>query len=269
MEAMLPPFSLVATPFLVHEDQRLLIAWKPAGLHTVPGEGGDSLVDWVFSRSPEAAGAAVSAEMDPGRALARNPAEGGLVHRLDRLTSGLVLFAKDPACLAFLLAEQAAGRIEKEYRLAASPSEAGLPGSRPERGRAEGSIVSSRFRPFGPRGARVACVDPGTEPGRGRTSRAAASGTVYVSEILGEDGAAAAAGSALDPRARGYRVRIRKGFRHQIRAHFAWLGMPLLGDGLYGGQEAPRLFLEAVVLSFREPDGGVRRVDLDDVAFGA
>jgi 23S rRNA pseudouridine1911/1915/1917 synthase len=70
-------------------------------------------------------------------------------------------------------------------------------------------------------------------------------------------------------------VRIRRGFRHQIRCHLAWLGYPILGDPLYGLQtaeidrtsgecqtpllEAPLLALQAQGLCFRDPASGENR----------
>jgi 23S rRNA-/tRNA-specific pseudouridylate synthase len=56
---------------------------------------------------------------------------------------------------------------------------------------------------------------------------------------------------------------IRRGFRHQIRAQLAWLGLPLVGDALYGGLAFPRLCLHAEALTFPHPaDGSVVHVDI-------
>jgi 23S rRNA pseudouridine1911/1915/1917 synthase len=51
-------------------------------------------------------------------------------------------------------------------------------------------------------------------------------------------------------------VSIARGFRHQIRAHFAWLGLPLIGDRLYGGRESPLLRLVASRIEFKHPATG-------------
>jgi len=50
-------------------------------------------------------------------------------------------------------------------------------------------------------------------------------------------------------------VEIQKGFRHQIRAHSAWIGLPILGDLLYGEQDSNRLWLEAFSVCLPQHDG--------------
>ena len=50
---------------------------------------------------------------------------------------------------------------------------------------------------------------------------------------------------------------IRKGFRHQIRAPLAWVGLPILGDSLYEGPPAPRLYLESRSFGFKGTEGDV------------
>ena len=52
------------------------------------------------------------------------------------------------------------------------------------------------------------------------------------------------------------RVALARGFRHQIRAQLAWIGLPIMGDPLYGGAEDDRLRLYAVALSFVHPATG-------------
>jgi 23S rRNA-/tRNA-specific pseudouridylate synthase len=60
---------------------------------------------------------------------------------------------------------------------------------------------------------------------------------------------------------RYFRLQLRRGFRHQIRCHLAWLGFPILNDRLYGGQELKEvgegtLALSARAFSFRDPESG-------------
>jgi hypothetical protein len=61
---------------------------------------------------------------------------------------------------------------------------------------------------------------------------------------------------------------IRKGFRHQIRAHCAWCGLPILGDRLYGGAISQRLWLEAFRVRWEKPDREVLEWDLDTLMAG-
>lgn len=266
-------FSDGPEPRIIYSDDEILVVHKPQRLHTAPlpaAPGGPDLVSWVFERFPRAASVA-------------GP-EGGLIHRLDFETSGLVLFALTPEALGALRAGQEADAIRKEYLLRASPSRplAGLPGSRPERGRPRGigagawdsallaggpegaaamarlveeasargepPEILSRFRTYGPGAARVACIGEGEEGPRGRHRRGSPE-RLYRTELL----SARSLAQGLAGPGRGgdeveCRVSITRGFRHQIRAHFAWLGLPLLGDVAYGGPSGDRLYLKACAI---------------------
>jgi 23S rRNA pseudouridine1911/1915/1917 synthase len=268
-------FSAAAEPRIVYSDDDFLVVHKPARLHTAPlSSGGPDLASWVFERFPKAAAF-------PGP-------EGGLIHRLDFETSGLVLFALTDEAFKALQTEQAADSIRKDYLLRVSPSVplAGLSGSRPERGRpwgieaeawdkallaaSEGSPeggaaivglieaaaawpeIRCRFRTFGPGAARVACIGEGEDAPRGRHRRGSPE-RLYRSEVR-----SARACSELEQGELEFSVSITRGFRHQIRAHFAWLGLPLCGDATYGGLPADRLYLQASGIEFDSPRTGKR-----------
>ena len=285
------PFASLAEPFVVAADDSLVAACKPPRLHSSRGTSGEPcLADWVFERFPDAAPRGGAAIPDAGRAEsalaeaaeARFAREGGILHRLDYETSGLVLFARSPAALAFLLKEQEEGRLLKDYLLVAGAGGGGLPGSRPllgsplgcpawagrpselesllgEARRGGTARVESRFRPYGPGAARAARPAPRAAPGRragGSPERSYATlilgGRALDEEALAGLGLPGEAGPSFFEA----EARISQGFRHQIRAHFAWLGFPLAGDALYGGQPAPRLCLHARRLEFAHPGTG-------------
>ncbi len=270
-------FEIDAEPSLVVADESIIVVRKPWRMHTAPlprpegrAEGSrTSLCDWVFDRFPDAAAASAGSDR-------RLPGEGGLIHRLDFETSGLVLFARSPASLAFLIAEQDRGGISKEYLARCGATESFSPeGSRPPRvapsgipgpgwsralSRALGgealevaalidhfgalgafALIEGRFRPFGPGARRVACLAAGFEGRSGATKE------LYSTALAG----ALAVGGELE-----LRVRLASGFRHQVRAHLAWIGFPILGDALYGDREAGRLHLHAARLEFRHPRDG-------------
>jgi 23S rRNA pseudouridine1911/1915/1917 synthase len=157
--------------------------------------------------------------------VARRPAvhgvgEGGLrsgvAHRLDVDTSGVVLFATDEPTWQRLRAAFREHRVEKVYRALVRGHPAGAGEARP-------ALVVARHRP-----AYVRTVDPGT-PGARRTSLA------WRVLARGRDA------SLVE-------VRPRTGFLHQIRATFASLGHPLLGDLTYAPDDAsgaPRHLLHA------------------------
>lgn len=154
-----------------------------------------------------------------------------VVHRIDRETSGVVLFAKDSEAHRFLCGAFERRLVKKEY-LAAVVGEPA-----PQAG-----VLDRPLREFG--SGRVA-PDPKGKPCR----------TEY--ETVGRW-----AGGAL------LSVRPVTGRRHQIRAHLTDIGHPILGDPLYGPPPrpiggAPRLFLHARKIVFPHPDGGERTVSAE------
>ncbi|MFA5138806.1 MAG: RluA family pseudouridine synthase [Elusimicrobiota bacterium] len=163
---------------ILHEDARLIIVDKPSGQPVIPGRGvepGSSLVEQV-SRHLEA--------------------KAFVVHRIDRETSGIVLFAKDAAahrdiCLLF-----EAGRVEKTYQ----------------------ALVLGAVSADG-------CVDkPLREFGSGRMG-VAENGKPYKTVYKVLERLRGASLLTVEPRT---------GRRHQIRAHLYSIGHPVLGDKLYG-----------------------------------
>lgn len=218
------PLSVLA------ESPRWLVADKPAGVATHPlrpGEGG-TLAGAVVSRYPECALAAAE------------PREGGAVHRLDRETSGCVLFARDREAWELLRRRFARREVEKTYLALV----AGTVGA--------GGVCSV---PLAQRGGRSVPVPD--ETAAGRLARRA--GRPRPAETRFEPERRFAGWTLL-------RVRIVTGVMHQIRAHLAWLGHPVAGDVLYGGAAAAvaglsRHFLHAAGLAFERPEGGRVQVE--------
>ena len=223
-------------PYILAETDDFAVVFKPPRMHCAPldaGEG-DTLLDWYA--------AIFAGVMEP---RGRKKVEGGLMHRLDFETNGLVLFAKNQGSLDCLLAQQIGGGFVKEYSAVcrrAGPAGPSFPQAPGFDGRA-GFVVESLFRPFGP-GRRQVRPVPGEN-----------AGDLYRTEIVGV--------SDPGPGPVGFAVRLRRGFRHQVRCHLAWIGFPILNDPLYGaptdpgdGGKAGFLALRANVLSFRDPGDG-------------
>ncbi|HUJ24692.1 MAG TPA: RluA family pseudouridine synthase [Myxococcales bacterium] len=205
---------------IVHADQHLIVADKPAGMpsHPLkPGEKGTA-ANALVGRFPELAHVGPS------------PREGGLVHRLDTDTSGLLLAARTEAAHAMLRAQFAARTVDKGYlALVAGELQAG------------GEIALPLLH------------DP-RDPSR----MLPASDPDYAAE----HGARPAQTTFVPIERRGgftlLEVQIATGVMHQIRAHLAFIGHPLAGDTLYGGPLLPGLqrhFLHAARLGFGHPDG--------------
>jgi 23S rRNA pseudouridine1911/1915/1917 synthase len=197
-------------PHIAGETLSYAAVYKPPLMHTAPlreGEGG-TLLHWFGSLFPSAL------EIE-----GRKRIEGGLLFRLDFQTEGLVLIAKNRPAFNALLLQQEEGRIVKEYGAASLPRGRLLPGFPPPP--PPGNRIESRFRPYGKgRKAVRPVAAEGNPPG----------GTLYITEILERE----ARGGLIR-----MTLRIRKGFRHQIRCHLAWTGSPILGDTLYGAEETP------------------------------
>jgi 23S rRNA pseudouridine1911/1915/1917 synthase len=266
-------FVATAEPFIAGESGRFLAVFKPAGMHSTPiaRDGSvaaakapqSSLLTWLLAQRPEYAAAFADPDLDR-----RAAAECGMLSRLDRETSGLILFAKTPETLEEALSLQAARRIKKSYRLIAAPafSSGGLPGSRPALSRdprierffspARGSTIDALaiecyFRPYGEGRATVACLDPDAAGAFRKERSSERYSTTFrrldepVLEALAER-----------PDCLVLEAEIFSGFRHQIRAHLAWTGHPILGDERYGGAMAPRLFLEACRIEIEAGSAG-------------
>lgn len=177
---------------VLYEDDDVLAVDKPWGItaQPTPGRVGDSLLDL---------------------ASAYLKREAGLVHRLDRETSGVTVFGKHPEATSALAAAFREGRAKKEY-LAMTAT--GLPDS--------GTIALPLSK------------DP-SRPGRWRASdRANGLDAITQFQKLDDDGRRALV--ALFPKT---------GRTHQLRAHLTGIGFPIVGDRLYGGPPGPRCLLHA------------------------
>ena len=196
---------------VVHEDSHLLVVDKPAGLVVHPGAGrpGGTLVNALLRHVRDLS--AVGGVLRPG-----------IVHRLDRGTSGLLVVAKDDQTHRSLVRQFAGRSVVKEYLALVH----GVPRAR------SGEITTPIGR------------DPvhrkrmSTRAPRGREART----SWRIEESF--DGA-----SLL-------RVRIHTGRTHQIRVHLASIGHPVAGDVTYGGTRVPsarRVEARAALSSLERP----------------
>ncbi len=203
---------------VLHEDDAVVIVDKPAGLLTVPTEAREK--DTLWSRV-----LFYLQHRYGGRPY------GGIVHRLDKDTSGAVVFARNRAALHFLQARFREHAIEREYV-------AIVAGNPPDQGVYDADLVRTA-------GLRRSVARPGEEGRRAVT---------HYRTLERLPGASLVA------------ARLETGRTHQIRLHFAAAGHPVLGDRVYGSRDAesemPRQMLHARTLGFSHPVTG-RRVSAE------
>jgi 23S rRNA pseudouridine1911/1915/1917 synthase len=203
-------------PFEVaFEDEHLLVVDKPAGVvvHPAPGHAAGTLAQALATR---------------GAAGGSEPWRPGIVHRLDRDTSGLLVVAKTEEAYAALAKQLKAREVRREYLalVAGHPdSESGTIDAPIGRDRARRTVVSTRSdRP-----------------------RAAITRFQVIERL---------------PATALLRVRLETGRTHQIRAHLAAIDHPVCGDPQYGGRACgkaiglTRQFLHAEKLMFSHPRSG-------------
>jgi 23S rRNA pseudouridine1911/1915/1917 synthase len=216
-------------PRIIRESSFYIVVDKPHNMHTAPlsAETDGTLFGWCARIYPEITAV-----------RGRKSVEGGLLHRLDYETAGLVLIARTQAAYGFFAAAQDAGLFIKDYTAVtrAGPPDMltvwytkAVPVS-------ASHVVSSGFRHYGP-GRKL--VKPELAAGQ------IPAGKRYDTQIL-------------EIKERGvnteFHIRLARGFRHQIRAHLAWTGYPILNDACYGGVDTGGpLGLTAWRLAFPDP----------------
>ena len=180
------------------ERADLVVAYKPAGQPTAPIQAGElgTLANSLLGRYPEMAG------------VGYGPREPGIIHRLDTHTSGLVLAARTPKTFDVLSRALREGTLHKEYLLICALA-----------GLVESGIIDIPIGTEGKQSRRVvACIRPEEmrrcNPKSARTSYRILESHGRWALVLAE---------------------APKAVRHQLRAHFAAIDHPLVGDALYGG----------------------------------
>ena len=236
---------------VLYEDAEVLVINKPAGMVVHPGAGvrGGTVANAILSYAPEAA--------DAGD----DPKRPGIVHRLDKETSGVLLIARTDAALQALQAQFQTRTIEKTY-LALCVGDVMPPA---------GLIDKPIGRDPGHR-QRMAVVASGrsAQTEYTVTQRWKVADADGVAEaVLGTLGRVSTTGAErkAKPMPMAYalvRARPRTGRTHQLRVHLASLGYPIVGDETYGATRrdplskklAPRQLLHASELRFALPSTG-------------
>jgi 23S rRNA pseudouridine1911/1915/1917 synthase len=221
----LQPASIPLT--VLYEDEHLAVIDKPAGLvvHPAPGHWNDTLVNALVARGTTLSG---GAEGRPG-----------IVHRLDRETSGLMVIAKTDLAHRRLGAAIAARKVRRQYaalvwgHLRQTPTVIDAPLARHPQDRKRMTVIAT---------------------GRPARTDAAVIAKFEVADLV--------------------RLDLHSGRTHQIRVHMEHIGHPVVGDPVYAGggsrritgprkraaealeRVTPRQALHAAVLAFRHPASG-------------
>lgn len=215
---------------IIFEDEHLLVLVKPAGLHStqLPTGGGASLADELLRAIPKL------------KEVSDKPEDAGLIQRLDEQTRGLIVAAKTKVAWYSLRESLQAGKLTKAYRVL-------LEGELTKTQKVE-TLLGGKGR----RSAKVSVYPISSKKPRCLPAHSEISSLHYF------EAQNATLAIVKAPTAR----------RHQVRAHCASIGHPLVGDSLYGSvQQLAALFpelakqhqvfyLDAFELEFRHPETG-------------
>ena len=203
---------------VVHEDEHIIVVDKPPGMvvHPAPGNWSGTLVNALLGRGALASG---SGEERPG-----------IVHRIDKETSGLLLVARTESAHRALSSAIAARRVQRRY--------AAMAWGHVEKD----EVVVEKPLARDPRDRRRMAVV--------KTGKAAKTTLIRLARF-----------DAVDL----LRAHLHTGRTHQIRVHLASIGHPVIGDDTYGGGGGRKVvalppkrhFLHAAWLRFRHPVTGV------------
>src|SRR5437762_9123063 len=208
---------LVSVPCVIFEDDHLLAVNKPAGLntHAPAPHAGEGIYDWLRHREPRWARLSI-------------------IHRLDKETSGVIVFSKTELANRSLTEQFSRGSVRKKYLLLTD---------RPVR-RKELAVKSALVRAGQKYVARPTHVGGEQAETCFHVVRSSSDGALIEAEPL-------------------------TGKTHQIRVHAAASGFPILGDTLYGGAPAARVHLHAQELTLRHPATGGEMTLTASVDFSA
>ena len=194
-------FLVKLPPCVLFEDEHLLVVEKPAGLntHSPSPTAGEGLYEWLKNREPRWANLAI-------------------IHRLDKVTSGVMVFGKTGLANRSLTEQFTERLVEKRYRFLTTK----IPSKK------QFTVCSKLGR-------------------QGEKYGVSAAGELAETEFtyLGRHG-----------EFHSFEAKPRTGRTHQIRAHAEEAGIPILGDALYGGEKFGRVCLHARELGFKHPATG-------------
>jgi 23S rRNA pseudouridine1911/1915/1917 synthase len=227
-------------PRVIFQDDQVIVLNKPAGwvVNRVDSAGGPVLQDWIENQFPDITASPGSA----GTFRTRS----GIVHRLDKETSGVLLVAKTPAAFANLTQQFAVRSVKKQYLTL-------VHGRMDQQGTIEAPVGRlpwnrERFGVFG----------------EGKNARTGYKVRLFYNDPVIKDSSRDKYKGVLS----FVEVYPESGRTHQIRVHFKSIGNPIVADEFYAGRKiaredrtwCPRLFLHAFRIEFTHPTAGSRPI---------
>jgi 23S rRNA pseudouridine1911/1915/1917 synthase len=221
-------------PEIVFENDDVIVINKPVGLmvHADGHHDGETVVDWFLKRCPKAAGVGEVAQAQDGTALERS----GVVHRLDRDTSGVMILAKNQDAFSFLKTQFQDRLVKKEYR----------------------ALV------YGPVREQWGTINKaiGRSPSDPRKRLAGGNAKGHMREAV-TDWECIGSGRYQEEHFSYMKLLPKTGRTHQLRVHLKAICRPIVGDTLYAESEMgrsnnlqlERMALHAHRLQLVLPDG--------------
>jgi 23S rRNA pseudouridine1911/1915/1917 synthase len=231
-------------PQILFEDDDLVVINKPKGLTVHVGAGTDfseTLVAWLMSTGRLPLGKEALVSFGEQALEAGRP---GIVHRLDKPTSGALLICKNPAHVQALGEQFASKEARRKYWAWVSP-----------KFDINSEIAQVKVRDLHTEGAKILLKTAGAEWGDLVAPMARDPGHRTRFAVL-KEGKRSHTRFRLVETVKNFSwldIELLTGRTHQIRVHLSFLGHPIVGDDLYGGYGSPALRLHAYQLRFRHP----------------
>jgi|GEM_PF-231766 len=231
-------------PRILHDDTDCLVVDKPTDLTVHAGSGVSmerTLAGWLLS----------SGQIDPAAGEFLQEERPGIVHRLDRGTSGLMVVAKNARSLERLSKQFADRTAERFYWAVVDGRPSELFSKRPSR--------LDRLLHKNPAPVALRLKENGISTFASYLERDTTDRTRFrVSAGEGKRAITHFLELSHSERNTLLELKLGTGRTHQIRVHMSFLGFPLLGDGHYAGRGHPRILLHAHMLRFDHPTTGKR-----------
>lgn len=230
-------FTLTAHDVL-YEDEAIIVVNKPAFFPTEQTITGnrknlhDEVVQYLWQKNQHL----------------RNPPYAGIMHRLDKDTSGAILFTKKREINKAIFKMFEKRIIEKTYRAVTASPQKPLPDKFTVENYLERQTSKTQAAKW--HSVKNVCTHQMPQMLRRQSEKMAKTGTALFART---DFRILQSGTFLGSDALFIEAKPRTGRTHQIRVHLSEYGAAIFGDTIYGGEDAPRLMLHAFSLQFAHP----------------